>query len=63
MNLLKKKNLVGVNIIKSNCRRICVHCNMDILTKHHVAAFEFALKQSKLYTHFDCKDEYIKTLR
>jgi len=63
MNLLKKKDLVSVNIIKSNSRKKCTHCTLDIITGRHVAAFEFSTKISKIYTHFACKDAYNETLR
>lgn len=62
MNRYKKKELVNQpNVVTSNGSNNCMLCNLRIKKREASVAFKFFSKKT-IYTHFNCKESFFKSL-
>jgi len=62
MNIYKKREFIGAEIVSSAKGNPCGHCNEHIKKSDSPVAAKFYSK-APVYLHFKCKKPFINTLR
>lgn len=63
MQLLKRKDLYEQNVVSFTQPKKCLHCLKTIKSRKHAYGYKFYTKSSKIYIHYDCNEEFLKSLR